>query len=206
MIRASKICKSFGGRQILDNLDYSIERGEIHAWKGSNGCGKTTLARLLAGLETPDSGTITRSDPSLKVLIAQQDFVLWPTLSVRQNLNLVAPEKDWQPFVKQLSFSELLKQRSGHLSHGQKQLVCLARTLSLQPDLLILDEAISHLDKEKRHQFFNTLKNLREKHAVAFIWINHFDENSANLQSDSWVLEQNQLYPSHLVYPKNNPS
>lgn len=181
MIHASKVCKSFGGRQILQDLDYSIERGEIHAWKGSNGCGKTTLARLLAGLETPDSGTITKSDPEIKIVIAQQDFVLWPTLTARQNLDLVAPQTNWLPLARQLDILELLKTRTGCLSYGQKQLLCITRTLALKPDVLIVDEAITHLDTTKRELLLNLLN---QKESLTIVWIDHSCEVPRKLKAN----------------------
>ena len=197
MISLSNVSKKLSERVIFSELDYQINQGEIHAWRGRNGTGKTTLARLLVGLEEADQGEILRSDTS-KILIAQQDFVLWPQLSVRKNLDLAAPRAQWQSLVERLFLAPLLKSKAGRLSHGQKQLVCLARTLSLEPNLLIIDEAVSHLDFETRQTVLQLLLEKNNETELALIWIDHHQESAEQLGATIWQLHDGKITPPTL--------
>ena len=169
MLELRNINKAFGGKQILTNFSLSIPEKQILAIVGPSGGGKTTLLRMLAGLETIDSGEIYYNGESLAIDELEkrnllgfvfQDFQLFPHLSVLDNLTL-SPIKtmSMEKEVAEKKARSLLEQLglAGHadafpfsLSGGQKQRVALARAMMINPEIIGYDEPTSALDPELR--------------------------------------------------------
>ena len=169
MLELRNINKAFGGKQILTNFSLSIPEKQILAIVGPSGGGKTTLLRMLAGLETIDSGEIYYNGESLAIDELEkrnllgfvfQDFQLFPHLSVLYNLTL-SPIKtmNMEKEVAEKKARGLLEQLglAGHadafpfsLSGGQKQRVALARAMMINPEIIGYDEPTSALDPELR--------------------------------------------------------
>ena len=139
-MKVNNICKSFGNNKVL--CDVSFEASENIAIVGKSGVGKTTLLRILAGLEKADSGTIEYDG---KIGFVFQDLNLFPHLNVWENVTLAAPNADIS-ILEQLGIKDKAKEYPCNLSGGQKQRVAIARALALNPEYLCFDEPTSALD------------------------------------------------------------
>ena len=169
MLELQNINKAFGGKQILTNFSLSIPEKQILAIVGPSGGGKTTLLRMLAGLETIDSGEIYYNGESLAIDELEkrnllgfvfQDFQLFPHLSVLDNLTLSpiktmsmekeVAEKKARGLLEQLGLAGHADAFPFSLSGGQKQRVALARAMMIKPEIIGYDEPTSALDPELR--------------------------------------------------------
>ena len=169
MLELQNINKAFGGKQILTNFSLSIPEKQILAIVGPSGGGKTTLLRMLAGLETIDSGEIYYNGESLAIDELEkrnllgfvfQDFQLFPHLSVLDNLTLSpiktmsmekeVAEKKARGLLEQLGLAGHADAFPFSLSGGQKQRVALARAMMINPEIIGYDEPTSALDPELR--------------------------------------------------------
>ncbi|MEQ6207320.1 amino acid ABC transporter ATP-binding protein [Enterococcus mundtii] len=199
MIELKKISKSFGDKQVIKDFDLVIPEGQTLAIGGPSGGGKTTMLRILAGLEKADSGEFyldgTKFDPfELKteeqvVGVVFQDFQLFPNLSIFDNITL-APKmvlkqskeeytKKAEELADSLGIRDLLGNYPYQLSGGQKQRVAIARALAMNPRVLAYDEPTSALDPELRQQVEKLILSLKEE-GVTQIIVTHdlvFAEN-----------------------------
>lgn len=180
MLALKQVNKAFGSRQIIRNLDLSIEKGSILCIVGPSGGGKTTLLRILAGLETYDSGEFLLDgqpfNPSTSkeqvVGVVFQDFQLFPHLSVMENITLApklalkqsADESQQmaQNLAQRLGLSQLLDHYPYQLSGGQKQRVAIARAMAMNPKVLAYDEPTSALDPGLSQQVADLILEMKE--------------------------------------------
>lgn len=199
MIELQKINKRFGSKQVIRDLDLVIPDGQILAIVGPSGGGKTTLLRILAGLETADSGTflldgqtfdpIRTKEHEQVVGVVFQDFQLFPHLSVLDNITLAprlvlkkektACNQNAERLAHSLGIEEQLKQYPYQLSGGQKQRLAIARAMAMDPKVLAYDEPTSALDPELRQQVEKLILSLK-KEGVTQIVVTHdmqFAEN-----------------------------
>jgi len=175
---------------VIDDLSITVEEGEFLVIVGPSGIGKTTLLRLVAGLESPDRGRIlvgdrdvTRVPPYRRnVAMTFESYALYPHLTVARNIasplrarGLPAAEirRRVEEVTRLLRIDTLLERKPGEISGGQKQRTALGRTLVADPQVFLLDEPISHLDARIRHELrsqFHTLEDLRR---VATVYVTH---------------------------------
>lgn len=175
---------------VIDRLDLTVTEGEFFVIVGPSGIGKTTLLRLVAGLERPDAGRvvvggrdITRLPPYARnVAMTFESYALYPHLSVFENIasplrarKLAKAEIDATvaQAAKLLRIDQLLDRRPGEISGGQKQRTALARTLVARPTVYLLDEPISHLDARIRHELRQQFHDLEELRRVATLYVTH---------------------------------
>lgn len=201
MLELRNINKAFGGKQILTNFSLSIPEKQILAIVGPSGGGKTTLLRMLAGLETIDSGEIYYNGESLAIDELEkrnllgfvfQDFQLFPHLSVLDNLTLSpiktmsmekeVAEKKARGLVEQLGLAGHADAFPFSLSGGQKQRVALARAMMINPEIIGYDEPTSALDPELRLEVEKLILQNKER-GMTQIVVTHdlqFAENIAD--------------------------
>ena len=201
MLELRNINKAFGGKQMLTNFSLSIPEKQILAIVGPSGGGKTTLLRMLAGLETIDSGEIYYNGESLAIDELEkrnllgfvfQDFQLFPHLSVLENLTLSpiktmdmdkeAAEKKARALLEQLGLAGHADAFPFSLSGGQKQRVALARAMMIDPEIIGYDEPTSALDPELRLEVEKLILQNKER-GMTQIVVTHdlqFAENIAD--------------------------
>ena len=165
--------KSYGTDRILDPCAFSLEVGKVTALLGPSGVGKTTLLRMIAGLEADDSGAV---ESTRRVSVTFQEPRLMPWLTVKQNVELVAPESGWLERLG-LAGKEALYPRQ--LSLGMARRAALARALAFQPELLVLDEPFASLDTTTADQVRDLLRQTILHSAVTTLLVTH-DENDVS--------------------------
>ncbi|KRM71836.1 ectoine hydroxyectoine ABC transporter, ATP-binding protein [Limosilactobacillus coleohominis DSM 14060] len=208
MLKVTNLKKSFDGRQILDDVNFTVEDGNILTIVGPSGAGKTTLLRCITGLETADSGTftidgkefnsqdLTSTDNVMGVVF--QDFNLFPHLSVLENLTLAptlvlkqerkAAEAKARKLLEQLGLKGKEQLYPYQLSGGQKQRVAIARALAMQPKILCYDEPTSALDPNLRDEVANLILSLKAQ-GVTQLVVTH-DMEFAKKIADSMLTVQ----------------
>lgn len=189
----------------LKSSDYSM------ALVGPSGSGKSTFLRLLAGLEKPsgNSSIVVRNrvwqDSQKKIFLppwqrsvgyVAQESLLFPTMNVFQNLKFSqGSTEEVEAMAEQLSLSTLLKRRPTSLSGGEKQRVALGRALLARPQLLLLDEPLSALDRENRMQIVNILKKICRNLKLPFLLVSHDDIDLSNLATQVWYCDNGVIRP-----------
>ncbi|GAC1367535.1 MAG: ABC transporter ATP-binding protein [Ktedonobacteraceae bacterium] len=199
-----QLSKSFGGRPVVSNIDLAIEEGEILSLLGPSGCGKTTTLRMIAGLETPDSGWIQVGEQVLydgkretpieerQMGMVFQDYALWPHMTVAQNISfgmrlhrfsrsMIADRV--QELLTLVNLPGLGGRYPYQLSGGQQQRVAMARALATKPRILLLDEPLSNLDTGLRETMRTELVELLRRLNITTINVTH-DQNEAMAMSD----------------------
>jgi spermidine/putrescine ABC transporter ATP-binding subunit len=197
-LSVSQVSKTFGGSAVVNAVDFTIERGEFFALLGPSGCGKTTLLRMIAGFETPDSGTIRIDGEVMNNVpphqrptnMVFQSYAIFPHLNVFDNIayglrKLRLPRDQLRARVESMLATVRLAGLGGRaadqLSGGQRQRVALARALVRQPKLLLLDEPLGALDKRLRETMQVELRAIQRKVGITFLLVTHDQEEALSL-------------------------
>ncbi len=171
MMEVKNICKSFDEKKVLKNVSFSIPKTGILAIVGKSGIGKTTLLRIVAGLETADSGTIESN--SVKIAYKFQEPRLFPWLTALENVTAViepnACSEIAHSYLSSVGLSDAEKLYPDQLSGGMQQRVSLARALAYEADLLLLDEPFSAVDDETKKELLSLVKHYSQNHAVILV-------------------------------------
>lgn len=210
ILSLENIEKSFDGEKILKNISLDIGRGEFITLLGSSGCGKTTTIRIIAGLETPDSGKVVLNGKDITALAPEkrdvntvfQNYALFPHMNVEKNIGYgLRLKKMSQNEIKNevknaLSLVQLEgfeKRNPSQLSGGQKQRVAIARAVVNKPSVLLLDEPLGALDLMLRRQMQTELKKLQKALGITFIYITHDQEEALNMSSRIVVMRNGKI-------------
>jgi ABC-type sugar transport system ATPase subunit len=198
------IRKVLGSNAILKGIDLEVNDGEFAVLVGPSGCGKSTLLRTIAGLETPDEGTITlggrevtRAEPRERdVAMVFQSYALYPHLTVRENLAFglrLRGEKDElirariDEVSQMLGLGALLDRLPKEMSGGQRQRVAMGRAIARRPQLFLFDEPLSNLDAALRNQVRVEIKKLHATLGATMIYVTH-DQVEAMTLADKLVV------------------
>lgn len=197
--------KEFDGKKTLNNVSFDVYQGEFLSILGPSGCGKTTILRILIGLLQPDSGVvekegvnITKSHPSERGMgIVFQNYALFENMTVLQNVEYALKirkenkSKEAQvkirekvlEMIRHMELEEHMNKKPSLLSGGQQQRVAIARTLVMNPDIILFDEPMSALDAATRLSLRKVLKDIQKDFGTTMIYITH-DQEEAFAMSD----------------------
>ncbi|SHI08963.1 ABC transporter ATP-binding protein [Sporanaerobacter acetigenes] len=199
-LRLENIDKKFGDNIALNNINFSIDEGKLFTFLGPSGCGKTTILRIIAGFLEPDNGKvyignkdITNLPPeSREVGMVFQNYALFPHLNVYENIAYglkvkKLPKKTIDEkvnyYLKLVNLSEYSNRKIYELSGGEQQRVALARSLAIEPKILLLDEPLSNLDAKLRDKMRMEIRELQQKLGITTIFVTH-DQGEALTISD----------------------
>jgi ABC-type Fe3+/spermidine/putrescine transport system ATPase subunit len=204
------LSKWFGSEQVLDDVSFSIEQGESLVLLGHSGSGKSTTLRLIAGLETPDSGEIFLHGKPIEHLRARernvgvifQNYALFPRMTVAENiafgLRIRGEKKKRRKEVvdRLLTLIGLSDQRNKYpsqISGGQQQRVAIARALAYEPELLLFDESFSALDPQLRTGLRREIRALLRKLKIPALFITHDQEEAMEMGDQIAILNRGRL-------------
>ncbi len=202
------IRKSYAGGEILHGISFDVAKGEFLSILGASGCGKTTTLRILIGLEKADSGRVTAGDgrditdaaPSERGMgIVFQDYALFENMTVSQNIEYPLSFKPELKGDRKRIAADLLARvgladqgakRVSQLSGGQQQRVSIARTLALNPGIILFDEPMSALDVETRLALRSDLKAIQAEFGTTMVYITHDQEEAFALSDRVMVMKE----------------
>ena len=210
-----------GTPAVIDfNLD--VDKGEFIAFLGPSGCGKTTTLRMIAGFETITSGDLLIRGSRVNDLLPEkrptsmifQNYALFPHMNVRQNIRfglevkgMAAAEADRKVdrIIDKLGLSDVAAMRPNRLSGGQRQRIALARSLVVEPDILLLDEPLGALDANLRKSIQNELKLLQRELGITFVFVTHAQSEALALSDRIVVMNAGrveQISPPRELYTR----
>lgn len=190
LVTFNGVIKKFGDFVAVKKLDLEIHKGEFLAIMGSSGCGKTTTLRMLAGLDAPSEGEIRLGGKPINDLptwqrdtpMVWQSLALFPFLNVIENVEFAlkmrgvgAKERRSraESWLERMQISEFATRNIAQLSGGQRQRVALARSLVVEPEILLLDEPLSALDANLKVRMQSVLQGLQKELGITFVYVTH---------------------------------
>ncbi|MDO4506147.1 MAG: ABC transporter ATP-binding protein [Spirochaetales bacterium] len=210
ILEFKNISFSYGKTKVIDDFSLAVEEKSFTTLLGPSGCGKTTLLRLASGFIAPESGDILVNGKSQKgiapnkrnIAYVFQDYALFPHMTVEKNilygLKLHSNEKELMKYkldqkLRLLGLVGLEKRYPHELSGGQQQRVALARSLVLEPEILLMDEPFSSLDAKLRSQLREELKELQQNVGITTIYVTHDQEEAMGLSDRIAVMDHGKL-------------
>jgi putrescine transport system ATP-binding protein len=204
------LTKRFGPILALNDINLTIGRGELFSLVGSSGCGKTTLLRSLAGFVKPDSGQIIIGGQDMAPLepydrpvnMMFQSYALFPHMTVEDNIafglrreGLARPEirRRVGEALELIQMAGFARRRPQQLSGGQRQRVALARAVVKRPQVLLLDEPLSALDKKLRENTQFELVSIQEKLGITFVMVTHDQEEAMTMSTRIAVMSEGRI-------------
>jgi spermidine/putrescine transport system ATP-binding protein len=225
-LEAVAVGKRFGAFTAVEDLSFSVARGSFFSILGPSGCGKTTLLRMIAGFTSPDSGEIRIGGKCMNgvapnqrpVNMVFQHLALFPMMSVGDNIGYGLARRGMAraditrrvgAMLERVSLPGAQGKRIDQLSGGQKQRVAIARSLVLEPTLLLLDEPLGALDLKLREHMKVELKQLQAAFGTTFVYITH-DQSEALVMSDHVAVMNHGRFeqlgrPQELYYEPQTP-
>ena len=178
------ITKKYGEQEVLNSFSLDIEKGKCLAIMGESGSGKSTIAKIIIGLEKQNSGTVEIFDKDIEFLFQDSYNALNPRMTVEDliyeplqflaDIDVKKKKEIVSELLEQVELSsELLTRKRDELSGGQLQRVCLARALSTKPQIMIFDESLSGLDPLVQDKILDLLYKIQKQHQLTYIFISH---------------------------------
>ena len=199
-LKVKNIDLSFGKEKILNGLNLEIEKGSVVAITGESGSGKTSLLRVICGLESPSNGEIVLDTQTLfndkisvptekrNIGLVIQEKVLFPHLDVRKNIEFGISKKNSKEdlsneIMEKLNISDLAKKYPHELSGGESQRVALGRSIIMTPKVLMLDEPFTGLDKKLKTKIYPVIKSILKDNKITSLMVTH-DLNEVRALAD----------------------
>jgi iron(III) transport system ATP-binding protein len=210
-IEVQGVVKRFGGVKAVNGVSFTVNEGEILGLLGPSGCGKTTILRSISGLEEIDGGKIlldgvTVSSPGERIFVPPekrrlgfvfQSYALWPHMTVKKNIEYCLKgfskeekEKRIANSLELVGLSDVGGRYPSQLSGGQQQRVALARSISYEPKVILLDEPLSNLDQKERERVRGELRLLLKRIGITTVFVTH-DQEEAFVICDRVILMNN---------------
>ena len=206
-VTLSNLTKSWSGTRAVNDVSLVVPHGQLVALLGPSGCGKSTTLRLIAGLEEPTAGTVmiadrdvTRLPPSdRQISMVFQSYALFPHLSVGENIifglkvrRVPRAERDarLRKVADIVELTPYLDRKPGQLSGGQRQRVALARAIIAEQPVCLMDEPLSNLDAQLRHEMRVEIRALQQRLGMTMVYVTH-DQTEAMTMADIVVLMRN---------------
>ena len=198
VLKITNVSKSFGKIKAVNNISFKVKKGEMFAYLGVNGAGKSTTISMICGTLKNDNGNIIVCGEDInknskyiknKIGVVFQNSVLDQTLSVYDNLKYRASlyditgnefKKRFEELSKMFELNEIKNQKIKTLSGGQRRRVDIARAIIHEPEFLILDEPTTGLDPNTRKKLWNIIRNLREKNGMTVFLTTHYMEEAVD--------------------------
>ncbi len=202
--------KKYNGQIVLEDISFDIKSGEFISILGSSGCGKTTLLKILIGIEKSDTGLILKDDiditnrkPSERGMgLVFQNYALFPNMNVWNNVAYALrahhlPKEEIKKRVddvlSMVGLTQFAIKKPGKMSGGQQQRVAIARTLALNPDVILFDEPMAALDADIRMSLRKEIKDLQKKLNTTMIYVTHDQEEAFSLSDRIIVMNDNHI-------------
>ncbi len=209
-IQIKNVAKKFGEYQALSDINLTIADQEFMVLLGASGCGKTTLLRIIAGLETQTTGEVWIGDKRVDhlppkdrgIAMVFQNYAVFPHLTVFENIGFglrmqKLPNDEVTRRVNRtaelMHIEQLLKRYSGELSGGQRQRVAVARALAMEPDVILMDEPLSNLDALLRLEMRAELKGVLAESKTTAIYVTHDQVEAMSLADRISVMHQGRI-------------
>ena len=229
-ISVTGLVKHYGGKPVVDHIDFEIGDGELVSLLGPSGCGKTTTLRCIAGLETPESGRIVINgevvfDQTARVLVEPyhrnigmvfQSYAIWPHMTVFENVafplrvrgaSAADIERRVTRALERVGLGAFHDRSSQQLSGGQQQRVAVARAIVHEPAVLLFDEPLSNLDARLRDQTRAEIRQLQRDLHVSTIYVTHDQTEALSLSDRILVMHDGricQLGTPEAIYARPN--
>ncbi|MCW0002337.1 ABC transporter ATP-binding protein [Pararhizobium sp. YC-54] len=204
-IEVKSVSKNFGTYQALKSVSFNIGSNEFFTMLGPSGCGKTTLLRMLAGFESPSSGSILLNGREVvdipphrrRVNTVFQSYALFPHMTLEQNVAYGLENLGWDgarirarvgEMLERVHMTVMAKRKPAQLSGGQRQRIALARALAPEPEVLLLDEPLSALDLKLRQAMRDELRTLQRDTGITFVFVTHDQEEALDMSDRIAVL------------------
>ncbi|MBO7615256.1 MAG: ABC transporter ATP-binding protein [Bacilli bacterium] len=231
-ISVVNINKRFNGQIVLEDISFDIKEGEFVSMLGASGCGKTTLLKILIGIETPDSGAVLKDGvditcnlPSKRGMgLVFQNYALFPNMTVWENVAYALKgRKDSLPLIDAtghvvdentlvvrnytkeeiktivdnvisiVGLTDYVNKKPGKMSGGQQQRVAIARTLAINPDIILFDEPMAALDADIRMALRKEIKAIQKKYNKTMIYVTHDQEEAFSMSDRIIVMNDNHI-------------
>ena len=210
------LTKKYGRTEVLRDVSFTVKQGEFLSILGPSGCGKTTILRILIGLEAADSGEILKDGTDItnfppakrKMGIVFQNYALFENMTVFRNIeyallnssgtkgkyNKSSAAAKAKEMIEMVGLAEHLQKKPRQLSGGQQQRVAIARTLALNPEIILFDEPMSALDVDTRLSLRLEIKELQKHFGTTMIYITHDQEEAFALSDRIMVMDSGVIH------------
>ena len=205
ILRCENLTKKFKSRTVLEEISFSVNRGEFLSLLGPSGCGKTTILRMLIGIEKPSAGRILKDGADItdmppkdrNIGIVFQNYSLFSNMDVYGNIAYALQsrkigkdetDRKVREIIETVGLEEHVRKKPKQLSGGQQQRVAIARTLVLNPDMILFDEPMSALDAEIKLALRQQLKEIQKKLKITMIYVTHDQEEAFALSDRIMVI------------------